>query len=178
MFSRLARPVINTTRTFYGRDQSFNLLVDKRKYMGFLVFTVNCLPNLKVISIKYLSTFRYAWTWFVDLILVRLLYPNRLYWIQLLVLQKITKMGWCWCMEHPRKKAIRINVLNPQWELTSTNSLLFIQIKICPSIRNTGWFFFSFRWTWTFRIRNHCRHYRQRVWKVQLTIWTRIYLEV
>lgn len=32
MFSRLARPVINSTRTMYGRDQAFNLLVDKRKY--------------------------------------------------------------------------------------------------------------------------------------------------
>ena len=36
MFSRLARPVINSTRTMYGRDQAFNLLVDKRKYLIYI----------------------------------------------------------------------------------------------------------------------------------------------
>lgn len=87
--------------------------------------------------------FRYARTWFVDLILVRHLYPNCLRWIQLLVLTKITKVGWCWCMEHPRKKAIRINVLthNGNWSLKEFP--LIYSNKICPSIRKRFcWFEF------------------------------------
>ena len=86
--------------------------------------------------------FRYARTWFVDLILVCCLYPNYLHWIQLLVLTKITKVGWRWCMEHPRKKAIRINVLthNGNWSLYEFP--LIYSNKICPSIRRFSWFEF------------------------------------
>ena len=91
----------------------------------------------------YFTKFRYARTWFVDLILVCCLYPNYLHWIQLLVLTKITKVGWRWCMEHPRKKATRINVLthNGNWSLYKFP--LIYSNKICPSIKkHMSWFEF------------------------------------